>query len=184
MEGDDIGLSKQLLQGHKGVGPFFQRPRRVAEQDVEAQAACHGLHLLAHVSYADNADGSPIQLDGPPGGDAVEGAEDVISHSPGVAALGVLHVYPVRSTPGQVDVIHADGGAGNHLHPRPGKGFLVALGARTDDDGIGVYHGSVVNGPAVQVDDIGIGFQYTLQERDVGVRYNLHSAERRIICRI
>ena len=80
----------------------------------------------------------------------------------------------MRGAPRQVDVIHADSGAGNHLHLRPGKGFLVALGARTDDDGIGVYHGSVVNGPAVQVNYLCVRLQYAFEKGYVGVCYNFH----------
>ena len=148
----------ELISGF-GIGPFPGGPGRVAQQHAEAQAVRHGFYLLTYVAHADDADGGAFQLDGPPRGDAVEGAEDVIGHAAGIAAFGILYVYSVGGAPRQVDVVHADGGTGDHLHPRAGKRFFVALGSRSDDDGIGIYHSLVVNGPPVHIHYLCVGLQ-------------------------
>jgi hypothetical protein len=77
--------------------------------------------------------------------------------------------------PGQVYVVRADSGAGDHLHPRAGKGFCITTGAGADYDGIGIRHGCPVYGPAVQINYFCEGFQDPFQERNIGICNDFHT---------
>ena len=124
--------------------------------------------------YADDADDGFIQLDGPAGGNAIEGGKDVIRHSGGIAALGILYFYSMRFAPGHIHMVQAYRGAGNQLHPRTCERLFVALGTCADDYGIGLHHGLAVYGPPVHIDNLCIRLQDTLQEGDVGISYYFH----------
>ena len=174
VHGDDVRFLKELVQFYEPFWAFLSGTGRIVEQDLEAQRTGHILHFSAYIAHADDANHSVVQLDGPAGRDSIKGREDIIRHPSGVAAFCVLHLDAVGLTPGQVDMIHADGGTGDELHAGALQAGFVALGTGADNQGIGILHGSPVDGPSVQVHHLRVGFQDPFQEGNIGICNNSH----------
>ena len=162
MHGYNGGILQELVQLHKAFGAFGLGSGRVVQENLDAQRACHLLHLLSHVAHTHDANHGVVQFDGAAGGNAIQGAEDVVCHTAGVAAFGILYLYSVLPAPFHVNVIQADGSTGNHLHAGTGEGFLVALGTGADYNGICIVHGLAVNLTSVHVLNLKIRLQNTL----------------------
>ena len=161
VQGDHIGPGQQLIQRNKALRAFFPGTGRVVQQDLEAQVTGHLLHFFTHITHAYDANDLAFQLDGPAGSYAKERRKDIVCYAAGIAALCVLHIDTVLGAPVQVDMVCADGGAGNHLHLGALEGFLIAFGTGADNEGVCIQHGLSVNGTAVQVFHLGVGFQNT-----------------------
>ena len=167
-------LLQEFLQGNKAVGPFSLCAGRVAQEDLQAQGTGHILHLFAHMAHAHDANHRLVQLDGPAGRNSIQGGKYIVCHGGGIAPLRILNLDSMGLAPGYIHMVKADGGAGNQLHPRTFQRLLIALGTGTDYDGIGIHHGIAVNGPPVQIDNLCVRFQDTLQKGDIGICYNFH----------
>ena len=161
VQGDHIGPGQQLIQRNKALRAFFPGTGRVVQKNLEAQVPGHLLHFFTHISYANDANDLPFQLDGPAGSHAKQGGKHIVCHTAGIAALCVLHIDAVLGAPVQVDMVCADGGAGNHLHLGALEGFFIAFGTGADNEGVCIQHGVMVDGTTVQVFHLGVGFQNT-----------------------
>ena len=103
------------------------------------------------MAVADDADGEVRRVQP----QVQYGTPHILGHAGGVAPRGVAGHDAVRRTPGQVELVHADGGCGDELRARALEQGLVALGAGADEKGVGVL--DAFGGEVVGVDILYVG---------------------------
>ncbi len=152
MEGDDVGLGRQLFHrgragvvGDGGVGrgagcavAGALPARRVAEQQGETHLPQVQGHGGAHMAHADDAHGGargqPAAVD-----EGQQGRGDILCHARGIAAGAVGPAYAGAAEVVAVQVVVADGGGGDEAHGGAGEQGGVAAGTGADNEDIGLH---------------------------------------------
>ena len=172
MEGDDLRLRKQLVQGMETFVAFPFGPGRVAAQDLETEFPAGALHLPAHVADADDAQFRVLERNLLPCSHTVQGGEHIVAA--GIASCRAVNFDPVRPAPGQVDMVRPDGGGRDHLHGRAFQQFRVAARPGTGNQYVGIQAVLPADFRAGFIDHLGIRFENTFQEGNMSVGDDLH----------
>ena len=113
MHRHDVRLGQQVLKGGETVRAFRSHSRRVVLEYLESEDAGDSLYKPAHVSDSHYAHGHAFQRQSLAGSHTVQGGEDIVHDSPGVAAGSVGHHDALRIAVAEIYVVGSDGRRGD-----------------------------------------------------------------------
>ena len=116
----------------------------------------------------------PLYPDGLARSDSVQCGQDIVHHASSVAARCVADEYAVLPAIIHVDVVRADGRRSYDADRRAGQHVRAAAGPGTDDQRICIDDVFMADILALEIDDVGVGLEDTLDERDHAVDNDFH----------
>ena len=174
MESNDVAPPLQLANVIKGT-VLLMTKWRIVKQHVEAQFPAPTDNDGPDVSYTDHAQGQAFGRDDAAGSHpSVDSAENPLRYSGRVATWRIAHGDVVGGAIVKVDMVGADGCRADEAHAATLEQRGITTGASTDNQGIGITHGSSGNVLRLHVQDLGTGFYQSVNVGNMAIYNDFH----------